>query len=177
MVHNLSHIKVKLIVHYLQTNCHICIDEVFLITEFHFILGSCCIYFFIGNFRSYGMLIDEDFVYLLNLTWKLVAIEDVFFNTWEGLVNDCFQYCRFNSVIFNFAIVYCITFFFFSSLLVVFHAFLIICFNVYNSSLATIASSLKNDFLLIFEFVINCRWQGKGVEEFDIIICCVKLSI
>ena len=177
MVDNLSYIKVKLIVHHLQTNGHICIDEIFLITEFHVILGSRCVDLFIGNFRSHSVLVNHHLINWLHLTRKFVAIKDIFFNTWEGLVNDCFQYCRFDSVVFNFAIVYCITFFFFSSLLVVFHTFLVICFNIYNGSLTAIASSLKNNFLLIFEFVIYCRWQGHCVKEFDIIVCCVKLSI
>ena len=158
MVDNLSHIKVKLVVHHLQTNGHICIDEIFLITEFHFILGSRCIDLLIGNFRSHSVLVNHNLINRLHLTWELVTIKDVLFNTWEGLVDDCFQYCRFDRVIFDFAIVYCITFFFFSSLLVVFHAFLVICFNIDNGSLTAIASSLKNDFLLIFELVIYSRW-------------------
>ena len=151
MVDNLSHIKVKLVVHYLQTNSHICIDEIFLITEFHFILSSCCIYFFIGNFRSYGMLIDNNLINWLKLTWKLVAIKDIFFNTREGLVNDCFQNSRLNCIVFHVTIIDFIAFFFFSDFLVCFNAFLVICFNVYNCSFATIVcSSFKNNLLLIF---------------------------
>ena len=178
MVDNLSHIKVKLVVHHLQTNCHICIDEVFLITEFHFILGSRCIDLLIGNFRSHSVLINHNLINRLHLTWKFVAIEDVLFNTWEGLVDNCFQYCRFDSVVFDIAIIYCVALFFFSGFLIVFHTFLVISFDIDNGTFAAvIGSSFKNDFLLIFEFVINCRWQGHCVKEFDIIVSCIELSI
>ena len=141
MVDNLGHIKVQLIIHNLQTNCHFRIDKISIIAKLHQVLCSCLIDFFVSNFRCDFVFVDKDFIELLDLSWQGMPVQAVFFNTWEGLVNHCFEDLRLDSVISHLAIVNGRTCFFLGRSIICFHAFLIVCFNADNCTLIAIGTS------------------------------------
>ena len=158
MVDNLGHIKVQLIIHNLQTNCHFRIDKISIIAKLHQVLCSCLIDFFVGNFRCDFVFVDKDFIELLDLSWQGMPVQTVFFNTWEGLVNHCFENLRLNSVISHLAIIYLRTCFFLSRSILCFHTLLVISFYANNCSLIAIGTRLEKNLLLIFKMVIDRSW-------------------
>ena len=141
MVDNLGHIKVQLIIHNLQTNCHFCIDKISIIAKLHQVLCSCLIDFFVSNFRCDFVFVDKDFIELLDLSWQGMPVQTVFFNTWEGLVNHCFEYLRLDRVISHLAIINGRTCFFLVRSIICFYTFLIVRFNTDNCSLIAIGTS------------------------------------
>ena len=177
MVDNLGHIKAQLIIHNLQTNCHFRIDKISIIAKLHQVLCSCLIDFFVSNFRCDFVFVDKYFIELLNLSWQGMPVQTVFFNTWEGLVNHCFEDVRLNSVISHLAIINFRTCFFFSRSILCFYTLLVIRFNANNCSLIAIRTSLEKNFLLIFKMVIDRSWQSYCIKELHIIIRCIELTI
>ena len=158
MVDNLGHIKVQLIVHNLQTNCHFRIDKISIIAKLHHVLCSCLINFFVGNFWCNFVFVDKYFIELLDLSWQGMPVQTVFFNTWEGLVNHCFEDLRLDRVISYLAIINFRTCFFFSRSILCFYPLLVIRFNANNCSLIAIGACLEKNLLLIFKMVIDRSW-------------------
>ena len=140
VVHNLCHIKMQLIVHHLQTNGQIRIDQVLLIPELHIVFSSLCIDLLIRYLWGHFMIVDQDFLELLDLTWKCVTIQCVFFHPWKGLVDHCLQHTWSNGIICYMLIINRITRFLFGRSLVWFHSFLIVCLDANNRSLTCVIS-------------------------------------
>ena len=155
MVDNLGHIKMQLIVHNLQAYCHICIDEILLVTKFHQVLCSSIIDLLISDFRCNFAIVYQDFLKLLNLSWQSMSIQGVFLDTREGLVNHCLENLRLDRIISHLAIVNGRTCFFLGRSIIRFYTFLIVCFNADNRSVIAISSCLEKDFLLIFKILID----------------------
>ena len=143
MVDDLGHIKMQLIIYNLQAYSHICIDEILLVTKLHQVLCSSIIDLLIGDFRCNFVIVYQDFLKLLNLSWQSMPIQSVFFHTWKGLVNHCLENFRLDGIISHFTVIYYHSSFFFSSGFSSLNSILIVSLNIYNSFFSTKCTSFK----------------------------------
>ncbi|KXU05102.1 hypothetical protein SORDD24_00907 [Streptococcus oralis] len=123
------------------------------------------------------MIVNQDFIELLHLSRQSMTVQGVFFHTWKGLVNHCFEDSRLNRVISHCTVINLSSCFLLSRSILCFHTFLVIRFNANNSPIIAVRACFEKNFLLIFQILIDSSRQGQCIKKNRIIIACIELTV